>query len=151
MRYRAGLFKEATSENAVAVLRQAVARFGTPATILSDNGSCFVGIRNKEPKRSWKPTLFEREILDRGIELINSRPYHPQTNGKLERFHRTVEEEIRRFERLSEYVSYYNERRLHFSLDIHNHETPLKAFSAKKATETIRSNDPEWMEADLND
>ncbi len=39
----AAMFREATSENAVIVLRQAVSRFGTPATILSDNGSCFVG------------------------------------------------------------------------------------------------------------
>ena len=38
-----GLFTEATSENVVAVLRDAVGRFGAPATILSDNGSCFVG------------------------------------------------------------------------------------------------------------
>ena len=86
----AALFTEATSENAVAVLRQAIKRVGTPATILSDNGSCFVGVRRKEPKRSWQPTAFESELLDRGIELINSRPYHPQTNGKLERFHRSI-------------------------------------------------------------
>ena len=39
----AALFKEATSENAVTVLRQAICEFGVPATVLSDNGSCFVG------------------------------------------------------------------------------------------------------------
>ena len=39
---RAALFKEDTSENAAVVLRHAVGRFGMPATILSDNGSCFV-------------------------------------------------------------------------------------------------------------
>ena len=89
--------------------------------------------------------------MDKGIELINSRSYHPQTNGKLKRFHRIIEEEIRRYESLSEYIAYYNERRLHFSLDIYNHETPLRAFSAKKATEAIRANDPKWMEVDLND
>ena len=37
------LFKEVTSENAVAMLQQASGRFGMPATVLSDNGSCFVG------------------------------------------------------------------------------------------------------------
>ena len=95
MRDRArGLFKEATSENVVVVLRLAIEKFGTPATILSDNGSCFVGMRKRDPKKSWKPTAFEEELLGRGIELINSRPYHPQTNGKLERFHRSIEEEI---------------------------------------------------------
>ena len=36
------LFKEVTSENAVVALRQ-VSEFGAPATVLSENGSCFVG------------------------------------------------------------------------------------------------------------
>ena len=34
---------------------------------------------------------------------------------------------------------------------MHNYETPLKAFSARKATEAIRTNDPQWMEVDTND
>ena len=147
----AGLFSQTTSENAVIVLRQAIRQFGTPATILSDNGSCFVGVRRGNPKGSWKPTAFEEELLGRGIELINSRPYHPQTNGKLERFHRTIEEEIGHYESLLEYIEYYNERRLHFSLDISNYETPLKAFSAKKATKEVRTKDPNWMETESND
>ena len=83
--------------------------------------------------------------------MINSRPYHPQTNGKLERFHRSIEEEIHHYESLFEYIEYYNERRLHFSLDMHNYETPLKAFSARKTTEAIRTNDPQWMGVDTND
>ena len=39
----AALFKEAASKNAAVVLRQAVGRFGVPATVLSDNGSCLAG------------------------------------------------------------------------------------------------------------
>ena len=69
----AALFKEATSENAAILLRQAVGRFGTPATILSDNGSCFVGAGGrKKPKGTWTPTLFENELLSLDIGLINS-------------------------------------------------------------------------------
>ncbi len=57
----AALFNEATSFNAVAVLRQAVDRFGAPATILSDNGSCFVGRGGRKKQTgSWTPTMFER-------------------------------------------------------------------------------------------
>lgn len=129
------------------VLRQAIRRFGTPTTILPDNGSCLVGVRRGNPKGSWKPTAFE-EIPGRGIELINTRPYHPRTIRKLERFHRTTEEEIGHYESLPEYIEYY-ERRLHFSLDIANYETPLKAFSAKKAR--VRATDPNRMEAESND
>ncbi len=146
------VFTQATSENAVTVLRKAIRRFGTPAAILSDNGSCFVGRGGrKTPKKTWKATAFEAELLDCGIELINSRPYHPQTNGKLERFHRSIEDEIFHYESLSAYMEYYNERRLHFSLDIHNHQTPLRAFSDKKATDAIRKTHPKWMGEDIND
>ena len=109
-----------------------------------------MGMCKGNPKVSWKPTAFEEALLRRGIGVINSRSYHPQTNGNLERIHRTIEEEIGHYESLPEYIEYYNERRLHFSLDITNYETPLKAFSAKKATET-KAKDPNWMEVESND
>ncbi len=117
------------------------------------NKVCFVGAsgRRKSVPKSWMPTAFEAELLDRGIELINSRPYHPQTNGKLERFHRSIEEELWYYESLSEYIQYYNERRLHFSLDMKNRQTPLRAFSDREATEEIRKNNPRWMEEDVDD
>ena len=105
----AELFGEATSENAVTALRRAVGRFGAPATILSDNGSCFVGSgRYKKLSGSWTLTLFEVELLDLGIGLINSRPYHPQTNGKLERFRRSAEGEAWRYTCLDDGIEYYN-------------------------------------------
>ncbi len=106
-------FAEATSENVVTTLREAIGKFGTPATILSDNGRCFNGGRSKKsmPRGTWTPTAFEAELLDRGIGLINSRPYHPETNGKLERLHHTIEEEIGHYDGLRQYVDYYNERR----------------------------------------
>ena len=147
----AELFREATSENAVTALRRAVGRFGAPATILSDNGSCFVGSgRRKKPSGSWTPTLFESELLSLDIGLINSRPYHPQTNGKPGRFHKSVEDEAWRHTRLDDYIEYYNTGRLHWALDIDNYETPLMAFRSKTATEEVRRRDPEWMEADIN-
>ncbi len=148
----AALFREATSENAVTVLRQAVSRFGTPATILSDNGSCFVGRGGRKKQTgTWIPTFFENELLNLNVGLINSRPYHPQTNGKLERFHRTIEDEIWHYKDLDDYVEYYNADRLHFSLDIDNYETPMMAFRNKRVTDEIRQQNPKWMEADIND
>ncbi len=56
-------------------------------------------------------TLFEEELLQNDIFLINSWSYHPQTNGKLERLHRSIEGEIWHYGRLSSYVTYYNEDR----------------------------------------
>ena len=50
-------------------LRDAIKRFGTPATILSDNGSCFVGRGGRKASgKTWKATAFEAELLDRGID-----------------------------------------------------------------------------------
>ena len=72
----------------------------------------------------------------------------PQTNGKLERFHGSIEAEIFHYKSLPAYVSYYNERRPHFALDIAHRQTPLQAFADKKATKVIRKNNPQWMEVD---
>ncbi len=64
--------------------------------------------------------------------LIDSRPYRPQTNGKLEMLHRSIEEEIWHYDGLDDYVEYYTDR-LHFSLDIDNYGTPLMALRNKGA------------------
>ena len=80
--------------------------------------------------------------------MINSRQYYPQTNGKLERFHHTVEE-IEQCDTLPEYVSYYNRRRLYFSLDIKNRQM-LKAFSNKIDAKTIKKNNLNRIEEDVN-
>ena len=137
-----GLFQEATSSNAVLVLTQAMRRFGTPVTILSNNGRCFVGAGKNRKKKGWKPTVFQECLLDNDIELINSRPYHPQTNGKIERLFRTIEEELHNYKSMEEYIEYYNNERLHFSLDIDNFEVPRSTFATKTATNEIRTSKP---------
>lgn len=61
---------------------------GLPEAILTDNGSCFSG--------TWGggPNNLEVKLWRLGIRTIQGRPYHPQTQGKVERFHRTVNEEL---------------------------------------------------------
>ncbi len=146
-----GVFERATSENAVLVLRKAIKEFGTPAQVLSDNGSCFTSARRGTPRGSWTPTLFENELLEHSIVLLNSRPHHPQTNGKLERWFRTLEKELTHFEKVDEFIEFYNEHRTHWSLDIKRAETPRMAFRSREATEAIRKSDPKWMEKDTNE
>jgi transposase InsO family protein len=75
-----------TSEAAWAALSAAAALYGLPRQLLSDNGACFTG------RLHGNKVLFERRLAETGVELINSRPYHPETLGKLERFHRTLKE-----------------------------------------------------------
>ena len=61
--------------------------YGMPEAILSDNESCFADIARKGP--SW----LESRLWLLGIRTLHGRPYHPQTQGKIERFHRTLEDE----------------------------------------------------------
>ncbi|GGO94302.1 hypothetical protein GCM10011584_35010 [Nocardioides phosphati] len=73
-----------TKETATEVLKNAVAWFAdrsvTVKRVLSDNGSCYKSFL-------WRDTCAEL-----GITAKKTRPYRPQTNGKIERFHRTLAE-----------------------------------------------------------
>ena len=122
----------------MAVLRPAVGRFDMPTALLSGRGSCFVGRGGrKKHTGTWTPIFFENELLNLDIGLINSRPYHPQTNGKLERFHRTIKDEIWYYNDLDDYIE-YNTDRLHFSPYIDNYKIPMVTFRNKRATDEIR-------------
>ena len=61
------------------------AAWGLPAHVMSDNGSCFTGRFN-----GGGEVDFERLLRALGIRHICSSPAHPQTCGKLERFHLTL-------------------------------------------------------------
>lgn len=93
------------------LLRLAIKRSGRPAPILSDSDSCVVGRggRGKKPAGRWQPTAFEEEPLEIGTVPINPRPYHPQTNGKLEKFHRSTEDEIWSYGGLETCTGHHNE------------------------------------------
>ncbi len=85
-----------------------------PRQILTDNGSQFVSVLNlKDNDR----TEFQKLLLEWNIQHIRARVKHPQTLGKIERFHRTFEEERHRFVGMDDYLYFYNYRRPHQSLD----------------------------------
>jgi transposase InsO family protein len=78
----------AASESGVAAWAcwlRAIERHGVPAMVLSDNGSAFSGAR-----RGWTAD-FERNVRALGTRTITSTPSHPQTCGKDERFHQTLQ------------------------------------------------------------
>src|SRR5437660_7116236 len=57
---------------------------GFPAALLTDNGCVYT---------TWHrggPNVMQTELLALGIDYRHSRPYHPQTCGKVERFHQTL-------------------------------------------------------------
>lgn len=102
--------------------------------LLSDNGAEFAS------KNNTMNHPFERLLVEMDVKHRYTRPYRPQTNGKIERFWRTLNDDLiheTTFENLDEfkdelfqYLIYYNEYRPHQSLD---GETP-KTFNEKLAT-----------------
>jgi hypothetical protein len=80
----------------------------------------------------------ERTLVERGVSLHHSRPYHPQTCGKIERFHQTLKNWLARRARprsmvelqtqLDTFRAYYNDVRPHRAL---GRTTPASAFAAR--------------------
>jgi transposase InsO family protein len=105
---------------------------GLPESFLSDNGAVFVGGYRKGKVR------LEYELARLGVLFKNSRPYHPQTLGKVERLHQTLKRYLARQapartlaelqEKLDTFAHYYNAIRPHRAL---GGRTPLQAYSSR--------------------
>ncbi len=113
--------------------RQTAASYGHPASVLSDNGAVFTGA----PRRHGRVAL-ELTLATRGIRFDHSRPYHPQTCGKVERFHQTLKKWLNRQppahslrqlqHQLDTFRAYYNDVRPHRAL---HRSTPATAYAAR--------------------
>ncbi|MFG1842400.1 transposase, partial [Micromonospora sp. NPDC049175] len=111
-----------TAEGALTAIRQAFDEYGTPALMLSDNGTAFTSRLTKPGSIS----TFVQCLLDHGIRPINSSPYHPQTCGKVERHHQTLKKWLSTQPTpntitdlqtlLNIYRRYYNTQRRHSAL-----------------------------------
>jgi transposase InsO family protein len=134
-----------TGPDVVGAFQDAFVRWGIPASVLTDNGAVFTG----RPRRGGRVAL-EIELGRLGVRFDHSRPNHPQTQGKVERFQQTekkwlaaqppakttagLQRQLTRFRR------YYNEIRPHRALD---RRTPWQAYTARpKATATGPYIDP---------
>lgn len=119
-----------TSEDVKPSIKQALLKSGltinTAPKLLSDNGSCYI---------SSEINSFFRQ---QGIKSIHGKPCHPQTQGKIERYHRTMKnvvkldnyyspEELEHA--IAEFVNYYNNQRYHESL---NNLTPADVFYGQR-------------------
>ena len=132
----------------LATFRETVAQHGIPSSTLTDNGMVFTtrlaggrGGRN----------AFEHELRRLGIIQKNSRPNHPTTCGKVERFQQTMKKWLRAQPEqpsmiddlqalLDAFVEEYNEHRPHRSLP--HRATPATIYAARpKATPGDRSDD----------
>jgi transposase InsO family protein len=122
----------------VRTLHKAAERWGYPERFLSDNGRIFTTPWGQEVG------AMEAELLSLGIASRHARPYHPQTCGKVERFHQTLKRFVVKQEpaltkkqlqaQLDRFVASYNEVRPHRALGRHR---PLEAFAAREKARPI--------------
>jgi transposase InsO family protein len=125
-------FPTVKAADVVDVFRSATSLHGEPASLLCDNGAVFTAT-----PRGGK-VLLQVEMERLGVAAKNSRPYHPQTCGKVERLHQTLKRYLARqaaAKTLSElqgqldaFAHYYNAIRPHRAL---GGRTPLQAYSAR--------------------
>ncbi len=134
-----GLHASASSALVLEVLRAGIASYGPPVEILTDNGPQYVTWRGK--------SQFSKELEQQGIKQIISRPKHPQTLGKIERFWGTLWreclqtavfldlEDARR--RIGLFIDHYNFQRPHRGL---GGATPADRFfsAAPTVLQTLR-------------
>ena len=78
---------ESTADLVLPVFREAFYEFGMPNSVLSDNGAQFAGFRQGY-------TQFEKWLMNHDVLPIHGRIKHPQTQGKIERFHRAMKHEV---------------------------------------------------------
>jgi len=115
-------FATLSGEHAIAAFDTAAEAYGLPHSVLSDRGSIFTGISK------GCVVAFERHLWQLGVCTLNGHAYHPQTQGKIERYHRTliewfVDHPCRTISALTRELAAfrddYNNERPHQSLDDH--------------------------------
>jgi transposase InsO family protein len=125
------IFKAA---DVVTDLHQAIGRHGRPERLLTDNGAVFTGASRGQ---GW--VALERELAALGIASSRSRPYHPQTCGKVERLHQTLKNWLAKQDpaattlaglqaQLDDFRGYYNTARPHRAI---GRRTPQTAWLAR--------------------
>jgi transposase InsO family protein len=140
----ATVHRPVTGPIVLAAFRAVVAAHGAPAAVLTDNGlvftTRFAGGRRGHATRNG----FETELARLGVQQKNSSPNHPQTCGKVERFHQTLKKWLAKQPpastlpelqaQLDRFRVSYNEHRPHRAL---GRRTPTAAYTARpKATPT---------------
>jgi hypothetical protein len=123
-----------TGELVWSVMLAGITECGIPSMSLSDNGTMYTG------RLFGYETAFEVNLRALGTHTINSRPYHPQTCGKIERFWQTLQKWLTAQDpantidelhaQLARVRDHYNHQRPHRAL---RGATPAEAFAATEA------------------
>jgi transposase InsO family protein len=125
-------------------------RHGLPASTLTDNGMVYTTRLARGGKSG--PNGFESLIKRLGITQKNGTPFHPQTQGKIERFHQTLKKYLAARgpagdlaelqQQLEDFQHLYNDERPHRAL---GRRTPATAYTAlPKAEPVLTDGDQHW-------
>lgn len=126
------VFVSTRSPDVVRTLHRAAGQWGYPEKFLTDNGAIF------RASKGGGVGDMEAELLSLGIVSKHGKPYHPQTQGKVERFHQTLKKHLAKQDpattkkqlqgQLDRFVIYYNTVRPHRAID---RRTPAQAFAVR--------------------
>jgi putative transposase len=123
-------FAAATGENSIGIVAAVLNEYGGIRKIeqvITDRGSQYYA--NKKDKHGESESKFEAFLKGHGIKHIKARVKHPQTNGKVEKWHDLYEKQRMKFKSFADFVKWYNTVRYHESLDTkHYLQTPEDAF-----------------------
>lgn len=136
-RYSIGLWA-CQSQHAATVrehLESAFTRYGLPWKMLADNGSPWRGCYGVV-------SGIEVWLLKLGVVMIHGRPYHPQTQGKEERFHRTLNAEVLRREDMDNHER--AQRLFDRWRDVYNIERPHEALGLEPPVSRYRPSERSW-------
>lgn len=113
---------ESTANFVLPTFREAFFEYGMPDSVLSDNGGQFAGFRQGY-------TQFEKWLMDHNVLPIHGRIKHPQTQGKIERFHKAMKEEVLKYHTFIDLAD--AERTLNDWRNCYNNERPHEALGMK--------------------
>ncbi|AKK05884.1 transposase [Corynebacterium mustelae] len=137
-----------TGVDVVDAMQQLISTYGTPQSTLTDNGMIFTarfaGMRGGR-------NGFEVFLNKHHIQQKNGRPGHPQTQGKIERFHQTLKKWLKAQptartitqlqHQLDAFAKYYNTQRPHRALA---KRTPYEAYTHLPKASPLTRTDNEW-------
>jgi transposase InsO family protein len=132
-------------------LRRVFATYGLPETILVDNGPPWGNGFRPQPH-----TRLSAWLISLDVRVSHGRPYHPQTRGKDERFHRSLDEEVllgQKWQDLSQVQAALDPWR-----EVYNHERPHEALAYEVPSSRYRVSErelpqrppaPDYLNTDL--
>jgi len=127
-----------THDTVKTALIEVFREYGLPDRMTMDNGPPwgYSGSQDYTRLSVW--------LIKQGIKVSHSRPYHPQTQGKLERFHRTLKEELLKQYYFDDYA--HAQEGFNWFREMYNYERPHQGIEAYSPGCIYRRSDKEYRE-----